>query len=79
MVPSDRLTCTLVAFRSAFPTVTLRLYVEALGSVTRLVLDRVCTVGASGPRLNPISGLEQRPIGSLALVHVAAPQHPLAS
>ena len=79
MMPTDRLTCALVAFRGEFPTVNLRLYIEALGSVTRLVLDRVCTVGASGPRLNPVAGLEQRPIGSVRLVHVAAPHHPLAA
>ena len=78
MMPMDQLTCTLVAFRAAFPTVNLRLFVEALGSVTRLVLDRVCTVGASGPRMTPIGALEQRPIGHIGLVHVAAPHHPLA-
>ncbi len=78
MMPTDTLVCTLVAFRAAFPTVNLRLYVEALGSVAKLVLDRVCTVGASGPALNPVSGLEQRPVGAVRLVHVAAPAHPLA-
>ena len=78
MMPTETLVRTLVAFRAAFPTVNLRLYVEALGSVARLVLDRVCMVGASGPMLNPISELEQRPIGSVRIVHVAAPAHPLA-
>ena len=78
MMPMSQLTCTLVGFREAFPTVNLRLYVEALGSVTRLVLDRVCTVGASGPMLTQVGVLEQRPIGSIGLVHVAAPGHPLA-
>ena len=78
MMPMSQLTCTLVGFREAFPTVNLRLYVEALGSVTRRVLDRVCTVGASGPMLSPVGGLEQRPIGSIGLVHVVAPHHPLA-
>lgn len=78
MMPMEVLVCTLVSFREAYPTVNLRLYVEALGSVAKLVLDRVCTVGASGPTLNSISGLEQRPIGTVRLVHVAAPNHPLA-
>ena len=78
MMPTEHLTCTLVAFRAAFPTVTLRLYIEALGSVARLVLDRVCVVGASGPRMTRIGDLEQRSIGSIRLLHVVAPGHPLA-
>ncbi len=78
MMPMETLVCTLVAFRAAFPTVNLRLYIEALGSVAKLVLDRVCRVGASGPTLSLISELEQRPIGSVRIVHVAAPSHPLA-
>ena len=78
MIPMDQLTCTLVAFRAAFPTVNLRLYVEALGSVARRVLDRVCTVGVSGPMVASLSALEQRRIGSIRLVHVAAPHHSLA-
>ncbi len=78
MMPIERLTCILVAFRAAFPTVTLRLYIEALGSVARLVLDRTCAVGASGPLAVGIGGLEHKPVGGVKLVHVAAPGHPLA-
>ncbi len=78
MLPSDRLICALVAFRAEFPTVTLRLYVEALGSVARLVLDRTCTIGASGPMSWIVDGLERRPIGKVRLVRVAAPGHPMA-
>src|ERR1700753_4261932 len=47
MLPTRRLVAALAAFREVFPTVTLRLYMEALGSVARLVLDRTCSVGAS--------------------------------
>ncbi len=78
MMPTEHLTCTLVAFRAAFPTVTLRLYIEALGSVSRLVLDRVCAVGATGPEMMTTGELERRPLESIHLVHVAAPQHPLS-
>jgi DNA-binding transcriptional LysR family regulator len=78
MLPTSRLVAVLAAFREAFPTVTLRLYVEALGSVARLVLDSVCSVGVSGPLLIDSDKLEQRPIGTVTMIAVAAPDHPLA-
>lgn len=40
MLPAQRLATVLAAFAEAFPTVSLRLHVEALGAVTALVLDR---------------------------------------
>src|SRR4051812_34097384 len=39
MLPTARLGAVLRAFRAEFPTVTLRLHVEALGAVTALILD----------------------------------------
>lgn len=78
MFPTCRLVVALTAFREAFPTVSLRLYTEALGSVTRLVLDRVCAIGASGPLPGRIEGLASRPLGATTLIPVVAPSHPLA-
>ena len=78
MLPTCQLVSALSAFRTEFPTVTLRLYTEALGSVARLVLDRVCTIGASGPMLRLIDGLVTRPLGAVTMIAVAAPAHPLA-
>ena len=78
MLPTPRLVAALAAFRETFPTVTLRLYVEALGSVARLVLDRTCSLGVSGPMIRDVDELDQRPIGGIAMVAVAAPRHPLA-
>lgn len=40
MLPAERLGKVLRAFALAFPTVQLRLHVEALGAVTAMVLDR---------------------------------------
>jgi DNA-binding transcriptional LysR family regulator len=45
MVPMPVLTAVLKAFRSAFPTVGIRLHTGALGSVEDLVLRRVVNVG----------------------------------
>lgn len=78
MLPTARLVIALAAFREAFPTVNLRLYVEALGSVARLVLDRTCSVGVSGPMLVQVDELVHRPMGKVDMIAVASPHHPLA-
>jgi DNA-binding transcriptional LysR family regulator len=79
MLPTATLTDTMVAFRAAFPTVRLRLFVETLGAVARLVLDRTCAVGVSGPLAWAIDGLDKRLIGSVKMLPVAAPNHPLGA
>jgi DNA-binding transcriptional LysR family regulator len=78
MLPADRVVDALKAFQEIYPTVTLRLYVEALGAVTQMVLDRAATLGVSGPLNRTIDGLERVEVGSVPLVPVAAPTHPLA-
>ena len=78
MLPTHRLVSALTGFRAAFPTVTLRLYTEALGSVARLVLDRTCAIGASGPIPRRMDELVSRPLGTVSIIPVVAPTHPLA-
>jgi DNA-binding transcriptional LysR family regulator len=78
MLPSAHLVRVLSAFRDAFPTVGLRLYTESLGSVARLVIDRICGVGVTGPRMFRTDSLVARVIGAVVMVPVAAPAHPLA-
>ena len=78
MLPTDRLVRVLSAFRAAFPTVGLRLFTESLGSVARLVLDGICVVGVTGPRMFQIESLITRPLGAITMVPVAAPRHPLS-
>jgi DNA-binding transcriptional LysR family regulator len=65
MLPSERLGQILRGFRAEFPTVQLRLHVEALG------------VGLSGPLSAGVPGIESRLAGSVPMVPVAAPDHPL--
>ena len=77
MLPRPRLVAALVAFREAFPTVSLRLSIEALGAVARLVLDGACAVGVSSALVQTLDGIEQRPLGSVRMLPVAAPSHPL--
>ena len=78
MWPACRLVAALDDFRARFPTVALRLAVEALGAVTQIVQEGRAAFGVSGP-LEPESDLLIRaPAGAVRLVPVAAPSHPLA-
>jgi DNA-binding transcriptional LysR family regulator len=52
---------------------------EALGAVTELVINRGAIVGVSGPMNEGISGIERIGVGSVELIPVASPNHPLAS
>ncbi len=78
MLPAARVTDALRAFNEEFPTVTLRLYVEALGAVTQMVLGRGAGLGISGPLDVEVDGLERVGVGFVQLIPVAAPTHPLA-
>lgn len=49
MLPASRVVDALKSFRAEFPTVGLRLQMEALGGVTQLVLDGTAGIGVSGP------------------------------
>ncbi|WP_315836168.1 LysR family transcriptional regulator [Bradyrhizobium prioriisuperbiae] len=78
MMPTARVVDALQAFEKKFPTVALRLHVEALGAVTQLVLSGTATVGISGPEHKGLAGIEQVRVGGVRLIPVAAPEHPLA-
>jgi len=79
MLPSARVVDALKVFRETFPTVSLHLHIEALGAVTQRVLNRGAALGVSGPLITNLDGLERIAVGSVDLVPVAAPSHPLAS
>ena len=76
MLPASRVVDALKAFRAEFPTVSLRLNVEALGMITQMVLDGTATIGISGPL--EMAGIERVSVGAVELIPVAAPDHPLA-
>ena len=78
MLPAERLSGILRAFASEFPTVPLRLHIEAMGAVAALVLDGQASLGIAGPVASEIDGLERIEAGAVTLVPVAAPDHPLA-
>lgn len=79
MVPSALLAQLLREFQNMFPTVTLRLHVEALGGVAALVLEGRAHLGIAGPDVGEQAELDRQQVGAVELVPVAAPSHPLAT
>ncbi|GGE52424.1 LysR family transcriptional regulator [Agaricicola taiwanensis] len=77
MLPAERLGRVLRAFAQEFPTVQLKLHMEALGSITAMVLEGGAGLGISGPLAAGVEGVECVAAGSVAMVPVAAPHHPL--
>jgi DNA-binding transcriptional LysR family regulator len=77
LLPAARIVDALKAFQVEFPTVTLRLYVEALGGVTQMVLDRTAMIGITSSLNMQVTGLERVDVGNVELIPVAAPCHPL--
>ncbi|MFN3423081.1 MAG: LysR family transcriptional regulator [Novosphingobium meiothermophilum] len=78
MFPTPLLAAILRSFQEMFPTVLLRLHVEALGTIAGLVADGDAQLGIGGPELVGVPDLEREAIGEIDLVPVAAPDHPLA-
>jgi DNA-binding transcriptional LysR family regulator len=78
MFPNCKLVTALKAFQEQFPTVGLRLRIEALGAVKHLVSERVCQIGIAGPMLDFPDIFQHQQLGSITLIPVAAPSHPLA-
>jgi DNA-binding transcriptional LysR family regulator len=78
LFPVQALAHALVAFRDRFPTVSFALHTESLGRVGELVLDGTCSVGI-GPLFPQLpESVDRRPLAKVTMVHVAAPEHPLA-
>jgi DNA-binding transcriptional LysR family regulator len=77
MLPAERLAHVLRNFAHMFPTVQLRLHVEALGAIAGMVRDGKASIGVSGPLALGIDGLDSVAVGSTLMVPVAAPGHPL--
>lgn len=78
MVPSATVAEILHDFQVTFPTVDLRLHVEALGAVAALVLDRRADLAVAGPDILDLPELQRTSVGSVSLIPVASPAHPLA-
>jgi DNA-binding transcriptional LysR family regulator len=78
MLPNARLIDAVQAFEATFPTVTLRLHVEALSAVAQLVRRDGAMIGIGGGLLDVEPELELIHVGDVEMIPVAAPNHPLA-
>ncbi|MGB3711374.1 MAG: LysR family transcriptional regulator [Erythrobacter sp.] len=79
MLPGEVTAHVLRAFRDRFPTVALKLRVEGLGAVAQCLLDEEGHLAIGGPVIADDPTLERQAIGSIELLPVAAPTHPLAA
>lgn len=78
MYPMDSLTSAAAQSQKDYPHTPLRLYVEALGGVMKLVLDRICNIGVIGTLPIVTDELQVELLRELELVTVVSPAHPLA-
>jgi DNA-binding transcriptional LysR family regulator len=78
MLPRERLVDAVQAFEATYPTVKLRLHVEALSAVAQLVRRGGAMIGIGGGLLDVEPELELIHVGGVEMISVAAPTHPLA-
>jgi DNA-binding transcriptional LysR family regulator len=79
MLPTGRLVAALTAFQAEFPTVGLRLHVEALGAVAQLLDEGRVRLAVSGPLYTELAGVELLSLAGVMMIPVAAPGHPLTA
>jgi DNA-binding transcriptional LysR family regulator len=78
MYPSDQLVAVLDDFHTKFPTVPLRLSVQPLQGVERVLRTNGAWIGVGGFFQICSSDLQVTQIGGVPIIPVAAPNHPLA-
>ena len=77
LFPARGLVGLATALKDAFPGLSLRIDTDTLGALAARVARRECDAGIAGP-LATSEALERIAVGSVLLVAVAAPAHPLA-
>ena len=78
LFPIEAIAESAKEFRDRFPRTPLRLYVEALGGAYGPVLDGRCSLGVVGSLPIAPDSMTLERLQSVAMVVVAAPEHPLA-
>jgi DNA-binding transcriptional LysR family regulator len=78
MLPGDRLTTLLREFHAQFPTVPVRLLVETLGGVERVVRSGHACIGIGSMLHMDMTGFRHIGVKGVQIIPVAAPGHPLA-
>ena len=75
--PTDQLVQALDDFHKKFPTVPLRLSVQPLEGVERVIRNGDAWIGVGGVIHMNSTGLQLLQIGGVPIIPVAAPNHPL--
>jgi DNA-binding transcriptional LysR family regulator len=78
LYPFEDIAASAKEFGERFPRTPLRLYVEALGSVYKPVLDGRCSFGVVGAMPIVPDSMTLERLQGVAMITVAAPEHPLA-
>ena len=78
MLPNERLTTLLREFHARFPTVPIRLLVETLGGVERVVRSGEVGIGVGNVLHIDMTGFQRIDIEGVRVIPVAVPSHPLA-
>jgi DNA-binding transcriptional LysR family regulator len=78
MLPGDRLTTLLREFHDQFPTVPVRLLVQTLGGVERVLRNGHARIGVGNLLHMDMTGFRRIDIESVRIIPVVAPSHPLA-
>ena len=79
LFPGDRLVALLRDFHAEFPTVPVRLLVQTLGGVERVIRSGAARIGIGSMIHMDLTGFRHVGIAGVQLIPVAAPHHPLAS
>jgi DNA-binding transcriptional LysR family regulator len=77
LMPIERVVDVLHDFEVNFPTVTLRLQIEALGTISQLVHEGAADLGVGSHFHTNLDRLRQYQIEGVELIPVAAPSHPI--
>ena len=78
LYPAQVVVDALADFQREYPSVQLRVHVEALGAAAQAVLDRTADLGIVLEFAAAAADLDTSAAGEVELVAVAAPSHPLA-
>jgi len=78
LLPGDRLTTLLREFHAQFPTVPVRLLVQTLGGVERVIRNGHARIGVGNLLHMDMTGFRRIDIESVRIIPVVAPSHPLA-
>jgi DNA-binding transcriptional LysR family regulator len=79
LFPGDRLVTLLRDFHVEFPSVPVRLLVETLGGVDRVIRSGAASIGVGSRVHMGAQGMRRIEIAGVQMIPVAAPSHPLAA